>query len=795
LNSGLPMADTAQIGVFICHCGGNISNTVDVTEVRDEVAKIDGVRVATTYEYVCSSPGQDLIKEAIKNEGVNRVVVASCSPRMHLETFRRAVEEAGLNPYQLEMANIREQCSWIHNDRLQATEKAADLVRGAVERARHLEPLEPEKMRVNPGVLVVGAGIAGITAALEIADKGYRVHLVDRSPSVGGHMAQLSKTFPTMDCSSCILAPKMVQVAHHPNIKIITLAEPISMSGSPGNYTVTFRKLPRYVDEAKCTACGECVKYCPSRVDSEFEAGLSQRKAIYIPFAQAVPNKYAIDGEHCLYLNKGVCRVCERFCRGKAINFDQKEETLELNVGSIILSTGYEQIDPKIYGNYSYGLHPDIVTNLQYERLMIQGIHRPSDGKPPKKVAFITCVGSRCSGDVGQEYCCKIGCMNAIKEAVLLDKSIPGANPWIFYTDVRAHGKGYEEFYADARNVHNVRFIRGRVAEVMPNGEKITVRAEDTLLGMHVEEEFDLVVLQAALVSPRGLKDIAQIFNVPIGHDGFLLERHHKLRPVDTSRDGIYACGCVLGPKDVRETTLEAMATASKVATFVGKGEILSSPEVARVDSTKCDGCGVCIAICPTKAIEKTDRGVRVNPISCIGCGLCVPQCPTGALDLNHCTEAQLLAQIRGVSSGGTAPKIIAFLERETPYASVDLAGQTRLSYAPNIEIIPVPSVGRIGVKHLLQAFASGADGVALVEGDDGCLQGNALREYVAKLKKAVAPYGIGPSRIMSTSTTIPQYEKLLNFFEMFNKNVTKAGKIPDEMRQKLGKTIEEVST
>ncbi len=788
------MGEQPQVGVFICHCGGNISNTVDVAKVRDEISKIDGVKVAETYEYVCSSPGQELIKQAIKEQGVNRVVVASCSPRMHLETFRKAAEEAGLNPYQLEMANIREQCSWVHNDKVQATEKATDIVRGSIERAKHLEPLEPEKMKVNRSALIVGAGIAGIVSALEIGDKGYQVYLVDRSPSIGGHMAQLSKTFPTMDCSSCTLAPRMVQVASHPNIKVITLAEPIAMRGTPGNYIVTLRKLPRFVDEARCTACGECAKYCPSKVGNEFEAGLTQRKAIYIPFAQAVPNKYAIDSGHCLYLSKGICRICERFCRGKAIDFEQKEEVLDISVGSVILSIGYEQIDPATYGNYSYGLHPDIITNLQYERLMIQGIHRPSDGKVPKKVAFVTCVGSRCSEEIGQQFCCKIGCMNAIKEAVLLDKSVPGANPWVFYTDVRAHGKGYEEFYADSRNTHNVKFVRGRVAEIVPNGGKIIVRAEDTLLAMQVEEEFDMVVLQAALVAPRGTKDVAQIFSVPVGHDGFLLERHHKLRPVDTSKDGIYACGCVLGPKDIRETTLEAMATASKVATFVGKGEILASPKVARVDSSKCNGCGVCLGVCPTKAIDKHDGGIIVNAISCNGCGLCVPQCPLGVLDLNHCTEAQLLAQIEGISKGGTTPKVVVFLEEETPYASVDLAGQTRLSYASNVEIIPVPSVGRVGVKHLLRAFASGADGIALVEGDDGPLRGNALRDYVAKLKKAVAPYGIAPSRIMSTSTTIPQYDKLLNFFEMLTKNVTNAGKVPGEAREKICKTLEEAS-
>jgi heterodisulfide reductase subunit A len=779
-------AEEAKVGVYICHCGGNISDTVDVEKVKEAVSKLKGVKIAETYQYVCSDPGQDMIKKGIQEQGLNRIVVASCSPRMHLDTFRQTLKTAGLNPYFLEMANIREQCSWIHNDKEAATSKAIDLIRGAVERVIHHEPLEPKNMPINKNVLIIGGGVAGIMAAIELADKGYQVYLIERSPSIGGHMAQLSKTFPTLDCSQCILTPKMVYVAKHPNVMIISMAEVSAVEGSAGNYHVKIIKRPRFVDETKCTACGECASKCPVKVPNEFEAGLTNRKAIYTPFQQAVPKTYVIDKEHCLYFTKGVCRVCEKFCKGNAVNFDQKEEIIELDVGAIIAATGFDQIDPKRLEEFSFGLHPDIVTNLQFERLMLQGMHKPSNGKPPKKVAFILCAGSRMMNtERGEEHCCKIGCMAAIKQAMLLQKAIPDAEPWIFYMDIRADGKGYEEFYATAQE-HNVKFVRGRVAEVIPNGEKLTVRAEDTLLGTQLEGDFDLVVLSAAIIPHPSSAELAKKLGIQVGADGFLLERHYKLRPVDSQREGIFVCGAALGPKDVRETALEAMATASRCATFVGKGEISVSPEVAFVIAEKCNLCGECLKVCPASAIEKAETTVKINPISCVGCGICVPRCPQQAIDLNHCTEAQLIAQIEGVCSGGFHPKILAFIERNTAYGSADLAGQTRLSYSPNVEIIGVPSTGRIGLKHVLHAFASGADGIIFVEGDDSPFKEDALREQVIQMKKELAPYGIEPLRIMSISTTLPQYDKILNIFETTTARITKMGPVSDEKRVKI---------
>lgn len=795
---GVFVAKNASIGVYVCHCGGNISDTVEMTKVKEAVSHLEGVKTVQNYEYMCSKPGQDMIKKDIKDLKLDRVVVASCSPRMHLETFREAARSAGLNPYLLDMANIREQCSWVHDSKASATDKAIALISGLVARARFLEPLETETLPLTRDVLVIGGGIAGTLTSIELADKGYKVYLVERDPSIGGHMSQLSKTFPTLDCSQCILTPKMVYVSQHPNIEIITMAEPVSIEGSPGNYKVKLQVKPRFVDAEKCISCGECAKVCPVKKPSKFEEGLQQEKAIYVPFKQAVPNSYLIDKEVCLFFNKGVCRVCERFCKGKAIAFDQKEKEIELNVGAIIACTGYQQLDPglskeifngsDVFSPYSYGLNPDIVTNLQFERLMLQGLHRPSNGKMPKKVAFVLCVGSRM--DRGINYCCKIGCMNAIKHSLLLLKTNPEAEPWIFYTDIRAHGKGYEEFYSHAREL-GVKFIRGRAAEVFSNGDSVTVRAEDTVLGRQIDETFDMVVLSPALLPNHGSHELAKKLGIDVGPDGFFLERHHKLRPVDTKMEGIYLAGCAVGPKDIRETTIESMATASKVATFLGKGEIAVSPEKACIIPEKCNACGLCITSCPMKAISAKHKGVAIDSILCNGCGICVPKCPTDAIDLKNLTNDQLTAQIQAIcGGGGDQPKILAFLEKTTAYGSADLAGQTRVNYTPNVRIITVPSAGRVGIRHVLEAFAAGADGVIFIEGDDSLFREDLIRDHVISLKKDLGKYGIESLRLASTTTTLPQYDKVVNLFETLNQRLSTLGRLPEEKRKKIAKHL-----
>jgi len=796
------LSQKPSIGVFICHCGGNISGTVDVARVKEKISSIDQVIVTETLEYVCSNPGQEMIKNAIKEKGLERVVVASCSPRMHSDTFRQVMKSAGLNPYLLEMVNIREQCSWVHDDKEKATNKAIALVRAGVQRARYLEPLTSEKLKVTESVLVIGGGIAGIYSALELADKGYQVYLVERTPSIGGHMAQLSKTFPTFDCSACILTPKMVSVAHHPNIKIFTNAEPILVKGSSGRFEVTIKVKPRYVDLERCKACEDCAKNCPVEKPSSFEENLVQEKAIHIPFQQAIPNVSVIDKDYCLYLtdylailgppgSRGVCGKCKRNCKSDAINYNQKDKLLDLKVGAIIVSNGFSLMDPTLIGQYSFGFHPDIITNLQFDRLMIQGLHKPSTGEVPKKVAFVLCVGSRSETINGYSYCCKIGCMTAIKHALLLDKAIPESEAWIFYTDVRAFGKGYEEFYAKARE-HLTTFIRGRVAEVTPNGNFLIVKAMDTLLGKQIEEQFDLVVLSPALIPNKGTKELADMLGIDLGPDGFFLEAHHKLKGVETKRKGIFVAGAALGPKDIRESTMESMAAASKVATFLGKGEISVSPEVAYLIPGRCDLCGICVDQCPAKAINKGKNEVIINPISCHGCSICIPICPKEALDLRHTTEEQIIAQIKGITEGeDMTPKIIAFMQKATAYGSADLGGQNRRSYSPEIRIIRVPSIARLGIKHVLHAFAAGADGIIFVEDDDSIFNEDMVRERVMLFKKGLGKFGIQPLRLQSTTTTLPQYEKTLTLFDDFVGRVKKMTPITQEKREEIKKYLE----
>ncbi|MFB3889232.1 MAG: FAD-dependent oxidoreductase [Candidatus Bathyarchaeia archaeon] len=779
-----------SIGVFICHCGGNISDTVDVARVKETISSLPQVKVVETFEYVCSNPGQERIKKAVKEQNLDRVVVASCSPRMHLDTFRQAVRSAGMNPYLLEMVNIREQCSWVHDDKAKATAKAIALVNSAVQRAHYLEPLTPMNLKVTESVLIVGGGIAGINSALELADKGYQVYLVERNPSIGGHMAQLSKTFPTFDCSACILTPRMVSVAQHPRIRIITNAEPTAIKGSAGNYEVTVKVKPRYVDPKKCIACGECTLKCPAKRPNSFEENLVQDRAIYRPFKQAIPNASVVDKEYCLHFTKGVCGVCQKFCKSEAIDFTQQEELMDLKVGAMVVSTGFSLLDPALVGQYSFGLHPDIVTNLQFERLMLHGLHRPSNGAMPKKVAFILCVGSRAATANGAPYCCKIGCMTAIKQALLLNKTAPESEAWVFYTDVRAHGKGYEEFYTKARE-HLVTFIRGRAAEVTPNGNSIIVKAEDTLLAKHVEENFDLVVLSPALLPSKGAKELADMLGIDLGPDGFFLEAHHKLRGVETKREGIYVAGAAQGPKDVRETTMESMAAASKVATFLGKGEIAVSPEVAYLIHDKCDLCGACIKECPTRAISKGKTEAVIDPVSCLGCGMCVPACPKAAIDLKNTTDEQLNAQIKGIAEAeGEPPKIIAFVEKMTAYGSADLGGQSRRSYSPAIRILRIPSNARLGMKHVLQAFAEGADGIVFIEGDDSVFKEDKLREHVIQFKKDLGKFGIQSLRLQSMTTTLPQYEKIFTLFDDFVERVKKLGPIAPQKREEVRKYL-----
>ncbi|MFC1907007.1 4Fe-4S binding protein [Chloroflexota bacterium] len=647
-----------RIGVYICHCGSNIAGKVDCEGVAQFASELEGVVIARDYKFMCSDPGQELIKNDIKELGVNRVVVASCSPTMHEPTFRRAVQDAGLNPYYFEMANIREHCSWVTEDYDRATEKARALVAAAVRRVFYHQPLETREVPVNPATLVVGGGIAGIQAALKIADSEHKVYLVEREPSIGGHMAQLDKTFPTLDCSACILTPRMTQVGAHSYIELMTYSEIEEVSGFIGDFKVKVRQKASYVDFSKCTGCGICQEKCPQKVANEFEVGLAPRKAIYTPFAQAVPNKPVIDRENCIYFIKGKCRACEKFCEREAIDFEQEDKVVELEVGSIILATGFNLFDPTPIYQYGYRRLDNVITSLEFERMVnsagpTAGDILLKDGSHPESIAIIHCVGSR--DEKYHEYCSRICCMQSMKFAHLV-KEHTDAEVYEFYIDIRSFGKGYEEFYNRILDEGTI-FTRSRPAEITDIAEtpeekgKLIIQFEDTLAGLQRRLPVDMAVLSCGLEPQTDAAQVARQFNISRSADGFYLERHPKLEPVSTMTDGIFVAGCCQGPKDIPDTVAQASAAAAEVLAMISRGRVEIEAATAVINERICSGCQVCLMVCPYSAISFDEEKAvcRVNEALCKGCGTCVGSCTANAISLNHFTNQQIVAQMEGI--------------------------------------------------------------------------------------------------------------------------------------------------
>ncbi len=664
------MTEKPKVGVYVCHCGINIASTVDVEEVAQFAQSLPNVKLARTYSYMCSDPGQTLIKEDIKEHGLNRVVVVSCSPRMHEPTFRKTIQDAGINPYFLEMANIREQCSWVHTDMEVATPKAKKLVAASVAKVRLLEALEPKEVDAEPAALVIGAGIAGIQSALDIADAGFKVYLVEKTPSIGGRMAQLDKTFPTLDCSACILTPKMVDCAGHPNIELLSYSEVEEIGGYIGNFDVKVRKKARYVDFDKCTGCGDCANECrvKDRFPNEFDQGMGKRSAIYLPFPQAVPAKYTIDPEECLYLKRGKCGKgpkCQEVCGVGAIDFEQEDEFVDFKVGAIIVATGFDPFDPSRKPEYGYDDYPNVITGMEMERLVSASgptggkvtINNGEDEVEPKEVAFIKCVGSR-DESVGNEYCSRVCCMYTAKQAHLVREKLPDANIRIYYMDVRAFGKGYEEFYDRVRR-ENVRYIRGNPSEIFKRGNKLVVKAEDTLTATPLEDEVDLVVLGVGMEPRKEMRDIMDLLRLSQSQDRFYLEAHPKLAPVDTATDGVFLAGCCQGPKDIPDTVAQAKGAAASAMIPLARGKVMISAQVAEVNEATCRGCGFCVEICPYSAIEMVTVNrfgyelevARVNEALCKGCGSCSAACLSDSIQPKSFRDCQILPQIAALGA------------------------------------------------------------------------------------------------------------------------------------------------
>jgi len=790
-SGSVSMEKTAKIGIFACECGGNIGDVVDVKSVVEAIKNWEGVVTTKYHKYLCSKPAQEMILEAIKKQNLDRVVIASCTPRMHLATFQSVLERAGLNPYMLEFVNIREQDSWIHGPHSspEATKKAISLIRGGYERSLQLEPLQTINEKGSREILVIGGGIAGITTALELGYLGFKVHLVEKKPSIGGNMAKLTKVFPTLDCAQCILTPRMAELGRNPNVNMLTYAEVHEASGRPGNYDVKVFMKPRGVDVETCRSCGVCAKVCPVTVPDEFNEGLMQRKAAYIEFPQAVPSAYAIDFSAC---NK--CRKCEQLCPSKSINIDDVGKIVDLSVGAIILATGYKLYDARNLEVYGYGNYKDVITMMDLERLTsatgpTSGYIKRADGSDVKRMAIVLCAGSRDKNYIS--FCSRICCMYSLKQAFVLKKML-GIDVTIYYTDIRATGKGYEDLYWRDQEA-GVLFDRGKVAEVYRNNNgKLVVLAEDTLIGETREDEYDMVALATPMIPPDGLKDVADKLKVATGEDGFITERHPKLDPVDSLVTGIFACGCALSPKDVRDTVSDGLGAAAKAALFL-KGEyVTTSPEKAFVVAGLCNGCGNCVPICIVNAIAMQEGKAKIDPFQCSGCGACIPICPQEAIDFKNSTTKQIIATLRGVLADKqpSEVRVVAFVDKNVGYTGMDFLGLDRTNYPENIRIVPVPSTAILGLKHMLYAFAYGADGVLAIEGTQE-IDEKFSKKRMIDMGRELAQYGIESMRVRYSYVPLPVYKKAAELFSMFTERIKKFGSLSEEKRNNIKQKVQ----
>ncbi len=702
-----------RVGVFVCHCGLNIAGSVDVEGVAKFASTLPNVVVAKTNRYCCSDPGQDEIRTDIKEEKLNRVVVASCTPRLHEPTFRKACEAAGLNKYLFEMANIRDHCSWVHlYEKEKGTQKAKDLVRMAVAKVSLLRPQVELEVPVIRKTLIVGGGVAGLQAALDLADTGYKVYLVEKEPSIGGRMAQIDKTFPTLDCSICILAPVMSDVGRHPNIELMANSEVVDVKGYIGNFTATVLKRPRYVVE-ECKACGDCAKVCPVQVPNKFDTGFAPRKAIYTPFAQAVPSTFIVDMDSCIR-----CHECVRVCKASGagvIDLRQEPEKVELDVGTVIIATGADVYDPSPLKMYGYGRFPNVLTSLEFERLINAGgpsgghLIRPSDRAIPESVAFVQCVGSR-SEKCGLPYCSSVCCMNSIKDALLIKEHWPDTKIYVFFVDMRCFGKGYEDLFRRAKAA-GVIFIRGLPAEIFERkGGDLRLVGENTLQKELYQIDTGMVILSIGLKPGEDADKIQRLFNLSRTADGFFMEAHPQLRPVDAPTGGIFFAGTAESPKAIKDSVTQASAAAARASILMAKGKVKVEAITPKLIDEKCIGCGLCAKVCPYNAIafDKKTKKITIIEAACHGCGTCGAECPSAALVMRHFTDEQIFSQIDAATAEDADKKILAFCCNWCSYAGADFAGVSRMQYPTSVRIIRMMCSGRMAKKFIERAFARG---------------------------------------------------------------------------------------
>jgi len=752
--------------VFICNCGGTLEDAIDMASLSEFARGIEGVDFVVVDRLLCRRSGLELLSQHIAQKHPTNLVIAACSKNVMFPQFEKCFEDSGLDPLYTEMVNLREHCAWVHpGQKDAASAKAKRMLYAAVKEVENREPVEVRRLSRNKEALVIGGGVAGIQASLDLAGQGAKVHLLERAPCIGGKMALLVKTYPTDDCAICILGPKMAEVAANPKVNLLSYSEVEEVERHPGGFRVRIRRKPRYVDERKCTGCGTCTEKCPTKVPNEWDGNLGFRKAIYLPFSQALPRKYTIDPGSCLYFKKGICRVCEKVCPARAVDFGQRAEEIELDVGSIVVATGFTEFDPVNLQKYGFGKLKNVITQFQLARILDPSgptggrLLRLSDLQKPRDIVMIQCVGSR--DPALNKYCSQYCCMAAIKHAILIKiEQDPNVNITIIYKDVRAMGKGFEEYYVRARDRFGVKFVRGDVVSVSPSADiertKIDFEAEN---GEKQSTEADIVLLSCAMRPPQGFEEQARVLGIELDSDGFIKELDSQVSTIETNVPGIYVCGCCQGAKDIPESVAQASAAAYRAYTWM-TGLQRKALQIPKTFESLCSGCGVCKLVCPYEAISYDEKGlVKIDELVCRGCGLCGSSCPTQAIETVNSSSEQITSRIQTALTGkvkGPRPLVLALCCEECAYTLLDETGIHREAYPVNVIPIFLPCLSVLSTAHIFGALLSGGDAIFVVGcPEERCHYGaGAARARIKVIQAALRDLGIPSEKITALTVT-----------------------------------------